>query len=154
MSTTLEVASRRTPVVLAECWHGPDDLRWAARHWASRIGVPLRQIHLRSMHTKWASISQAGRLTLNTDLLPLPPDLGELVIVHELVHLLMPNHGRVWKSFMAAYLPDWEERQERLDVLSRGTQTNIRLPVLKTRSTPGRILISSQNGLQENKRES
>jgi len=40
--------------------------------------------------------------------------LGEFVIVHELVHLLAPNHGRVFKSFMHAYLPDWEERELRL----------------------------------------
>jgi len=100
-------------------WDDVDDLRWAARRWAARIGVTLRAITLRPMRTKWASVSTAGRLTLNTDLLGLPADLGELVIVHELVHLLMPNHGRVWKSFMAAYLPDWEERQQRLDAISR-----------------------------------
>ncbi len=100
-------------------WDDADDLRWAARRWAARIGVTLRAIALRPMRTKWASVSTAGRLTLNTDLLALPADLGELVIVHELVHLLMPNHGRVWKSFMAAYLPDWEERQQHLDAISR-----------------------------------
>jgi hypothetical protein len=34
--------------------------------------------------------------------------------VHELVHLLAPNHGKVFKSFMSAYLPDWEEREKLL----------------------------------------
>ena len=66
---------------------------------------------------KWASISTSGRLTLSTDLLDLPEALGEFVIVHELVHLLAPNHGRVFKSFMSAYLPDWEERQHHLQTL-------------------------------------
>ncbi len=92
-------------------WHDAEDLRWAARHWAVRIGVNVPQIHLRQMRSKWASISTAGRLTLNTELLGLPRSLGEYVIVHELVHLLAPNHGRVFKSFLYAYLPDWEERQ-------------------------------------------
>jgi predicted metal-dependent hydrolase len=40
--------------------------------------------------------------------------LGEFVIVHELVHLLAPNHGKVFKSFMSAYLPDWQEREKEL----------------------------------------
>jgi predicted metal-dependent hydrolase len=93
-------------------WHDAEDLRWAVRHWATRIGVKIGQIHLRSMRTKWASISTAGRLTLNTELLDLPMTLGEFVIVHELVHLLAPNHGKVFKSFMTAYLPDWEERRQ------------------------------------------
>jgi predicted metal-dependent hydrolase len=40
--------------------------------------------------------------------------LGEFVIAHELVHLLAPNHGKVFKSFMSAYQPGWEEREEML----------------------------------------
>lgn len=97
-----------------EQWQDADELRWAARHWATRIGVKVSQLHLRQMQTKWASISTNGRLTLNTDLLAMPKDLGEYVIVHELCHLLAPNHGRVFKSFLTAYMPDWEEREHRL----------------------------------------
>jgi len=32
------------------------------------------------------------------------------VIVHELLHLLVPNHGKLFKSLMNAYLPGWEKR--------------------------------------------
>jgi hypothetical protein len=32
------------------------------------------------------------------------------VIVHELLHLLVPNHGKLFKSLMTAYLPDWERQ--------------------------------------------
>ena len=90
------------------------DLKEAVQQWSDRIGVKVREIHLRQMKRKWASISMKGRLTLNTDLLNLPEALTEYVIVHELVHLLVPNHGKLFKSFMSAYLPDWEERQDRL----------------------------------------
>ena len=90
------------------------DLKNAVSQWADRIGVKVREIHLRQMQRKWASISTNGRLTLNADLLSLPEALTEFVIVHELVHLLVPNHGKLFKSFMSAYLPDWEERQDRL----------------------------------------
>jgi predicted metal-dependent hydrolase len=65
-------------------------------------------------------MSTAGRLTLNTELLTLPKSAGEYVIVHELVHLLAPNHGKVFKSFMSAYLPDWEERENALLVRTKG----------------------------------
>ncbi len=95
-------------------WNDADELKWAVRQWAARIGVKTRQIHVRSMKTKWASISTSGRLTLNTDLMSIPRELSEYVIVHELVHLLAPNHGKVFKSFLSAYLPDWEERAEEL----------------------------------------
>jgi predicted metal-dependent hydrolase len=100
-------------------WQDGEELRWAVRHWAARIGVKAPQVHLREMRRKWASISGVGRVTLNTELLGLPKELGEFVIVHELVHRLAPNHGKVFKSFMQAYLPDWQEREERLKEAAR-----------------------------------
>jgi len=106
-----------------ETWHDADDLRWAARHWATRIGVRLRQVSVRPMTTKWASMSTAGRLTLNSELVDLPTDLGEFVIVHELMHLLAPNHGKVFASFMSAYLPDWEVRERKLQGHGRDRST-------------------------------
>lgn len=134
-----ELASEERPADrpidrLADHWRDADDLRWAARHWAARMGVRTPAIHVRAMTTKWGSLSRvvthasggsqarhatsvspyAGRLTLNSELLALPRDLGEFVIVHELVHLLAPNHGRVFKSFLHAYLPDWQAREARL----------------------------------------
>ena len=99
-------------------WQDEEELRWAVRNWITKIGVKSVLIHIRPMKRKWASISSSGRLTLDAHLLRLPKDLGEYVIVHELVHRLAPNHGKVFKSFMLAYLPDWEERQVRLDVVS------------------------------------
>ena len=103
-------------------WRDSDELKSAAHLWAERINVNVLQIQVRLMRSKWASISTAGRLTLNTDLLKIPKDLGEFVIVPELVHLLMPNHGKVFKSFMYAYLPDWEEREQRLRMYSRSSE--------------------------------
>ena len=102
-------------IVANNRWHDAEELKWAARHWAVRMSVKMPQIHVRQMRSKWASMSTAGRLTLNADLIALPKDLGDFVIVHELVHLLAPSHGKLFKSFMFAYMPDWEEREKRLN---------------------------------------
>ena len=75
------------------------------------MGVTVHEVHLRDMRKKWASISTTGRLTLSTELLDLPAALGEFVIVHELFQFLTPNHGKLSRSIMHAYLPDWEKRQ-------------------------------------------
>ncbi|MDE0298256.1 MAG: M48 family metallopeptidase [Candidatus Poribacteria bacterium] len=98
--------------------HDSATLKSTVHQWAQHMGVTVREVHLRDMRKKWASISTTGRLTLSTELLDLPVALGEFVIVHELVHLLAPNHGRLFRSFMHAYLPDWEERQRDLHALS------------------------------------
>ena len=96
-------------------WQDGEDLKWAVRHWAARVAVNSPHIHLRKMRSKWASVSTAGRLTLDKALLRIPKRLGEFVIVHELVHMLVNSHGRVFKSFMHAYLPDWEQREQELN---------------------------------------
>jgi predicted metal-dependent hydrolase len=101
-----------------ETWRDSEDLRWAVRHWAARMGVRTPRVHVRAMRAKWASISTVGRLTLDVRLLALPRHLGEYVIVHELVHLLAPNHGRLMKSFLDTYLPDWERREQKLRSLT------------------------------------
>ena len=118
---------KRTPVkeqkaINKTAWHDAEDLRWAVRNWAARIGVKPARIQVRAMQTKWASISTNGSMTLDLDLLRIPQELGEFVIVHELVHLLAPNHGRVFKSFMHAYMPDWETREKQLQTYSDNEQ--------------------------------
>jgi predicted metal-dependent hydrolase len=105
----------------ASRWQDAEELRWAVRHWSARMGIKAPQVHLRKMRRKWASISGVGRLTLNTELIDLPKELGEFVIVHELVHRLAPNHGKVFKSFMHAYLPDWELREQKLQTVNSKT---------------------------------
>ncbi len=101
----------------ARPYRDADDLKWAVRHWAAKINVRVSEIHVRDMTRKWASISTRGRLTLGSDLLDVPKELAEFVIVHELVHLLAPNHGKVFTSFMHAYLPDWARRERMLGAL-------------------------------------
>jgi len=95
-------------------WRDAEEMKWAARHWAARVGVKLGQIQVRNMSQKWASMSTSGRLNLNSELLELPKDVGEFVIVHEVLHLIAPSHGPVFKSFLYAYLPNWPEREKRL----------------------------------------
>jgi predicted metal-dependent hydrolase len=72
--------------------------------WAKKIGAEPKEIHVRQMNKKWASCSSKGRLTFNTDLLFEPASFRREVIVHELLHLKVPNHGRVFRSLLRAYL--------------------------------------------------
>lgn len=59
-------------------------------------------------------------LHFSTDLLSLDPSLWDYVIVHELLHFSIPNHGRLWKALMRAHLGDWEKSAERLDRHAEG----------------------------------
>ncbi len=72
--------------------------------WARQIGVEPTAIHIRHMTRKWASCSSKGRITFDQDLLRQPAGFRREVIVHELLHLKVPNHGPVFRSLLRAYL--------------------------------------------------
>ncbi len=72
--------------------------------WAHRIGVTPKEVRLRSMRRKWASCSSPGRLTFDTYLLRQPIGFRAEVIVHELLHLKVPNHGRLFRSLLRSHL--------------------------------------------------
>ena len=72
--------------------------------WAKKIEVEPKEVHVRPMKRKWASCSSHGRLTFNTELLREPASFRREVIVHELLHLNVPNHGKVFRSLLRAYL--------------------------------------------------
>ncbi len=89
----------------------PADLfRAEVAAWAQRIGVEPREIHIRPMKRKWASCSARGRLTFDADLLRQPADKRAEVIVHELLHLKVPNHGPVFRALFRAYLAERDTR--------------------------------------------
>ena len=81
--------------------------------WAADMKVKPVQIRVQRMTKKWASCSSKGRVCFSADLLQEPRTFQKFVIVHELLHLQVPNHGKLFKSLMKAYLPDWERRRPR-----------------------------------------
>ena len=84
------------------------------RHWSQHLEQPLAALAIRPMRRKWASCSSRGQLSFSRDLLPLDLELWDYVIVHELLHLRVANHGRLWKALMRAHLGDWEQTEQRL----------------------------------------
>lgn len=82
--------------------------------WAQRLHVAVTRVQLRAMRNKWGSISTAGTLTLADDLLHLPPRLAEYVVVHELLHLIVPTHTRAYRLQLSQHIPDWQQREQEL----------------------------------------
>ena len=93
---------------------GKERFKKRVRGWAVRLKAPEVSITVRPMKTKWASYSITGRLTFDALLLELPEELRDYVIVHELLHSRVPNHGKLWKSLMRAHLGDYEELEAEL----------------------------------------
>lgn len=101
---------RRLAATVDARWRDRNDFRACVSSWAEKLKVEATSVHLRRMDHKWASCSLHGRITFNVELLEHERAFGEYVIVHELIHLRVKNHGRLFKGLMGAYLPDWKQR--------------------------------------------
>ncbi len=93
----------------------PAEIRALARQWAGCMGLDPKRITLRTMSRKWGSCSSRDNITFNSALRYLPRHLVEYVIVHELVHLLIFNHGSEFRQMMTGFLPGWEEAERELN---------------------------------------
>jgi len=83
-------------------------LRRRVDDWAQRLKVSPRCVRIQPMVHKWGSCSPNGTVSLSSALLRRSRDFQDFVIVHELLHLRMPNHGRLFKAVMSAYVPSWK----------------------------------------------
>jgi predicted metal-dependent hydrolase len=96
----------------------PEPLKERVRRWAVKLNVKPRVVRVQMMTRKWGSCSTAGTITLAADLNNQEIGFQNFVIAHELLHLRVPNHSRLFKALMTAYVPGWrhfdfERRKQR-----------------------------------------
>jgi len=92
-----------------------DAFKARVHEWAEKIGVEVKTVSIRPMKNKWASFTKRNQLLIfNTELLAMSKKIGDYVIVHELLHFNIPNHGKLWKSLMLAYLGDYEKIEKKI----------------------------------------
>ena len=63
------------------------------------------------MRRKWGSCSVAGTITLAMSLCEKDEAFQNYVIVHELLHLRFPTHGRMFKVLMNLHVPGWRDME-------------------------------------------
>lgn len=100
-------------------WRDKEEFKTRVLEWAGMLDVRVRSLSVRPMRNKWASCSTNGNLNFNAELLRIDKKLGDYVIVHELLHFSVPNHGMLWKSLMRAHLGNYERQETRLRQISK-----------------------------------
>ncbi len=89
--------------------------------WEKIMGVKVNAYYVQKMKTKWGSCNHGSQsIRLNTELVKKPKDLVEYVIVHEMVHLIVPNHNDYFLALMDKYYPNWREARLELNELPLG----------------------------------
>jgi predicted metal-dependent hydrolase len=94
----------KTQTVAAPVSISKDVFKAEVAAWASMMNVEPNEVHVRPMVRKWGSCSTSGRVSFDLSLLAEPYSTRKEIIVHELLHLKVPNHGRLFKALLKAFM--------------------------------------------------
>lgn len=84
--------------------------------WEPRMGVRVAAWGVKRMKTRWGSCNpHARRIWLNLELAKRRPALLEYVVVHELAHLYVADHGPAFQALMTRFLPGWRTLRRELN---------------------------------------
>lgn len=82
--------------------------------YAGLMGVRPKEISYRATKSRWGACNpRTGQIQFSTYLLLLPEDCIEHAVVHELAHLIVPNHSAGFYAVMDRFFPDWKECTKR-----------------------------------------
>ena len=102
-------------------WHKSilhDAVRELINKWEPKLGVKVAGYFLQRMKTKWGSCNhRSAHIRLNTELVKKPKDLLEYVVVHEMLHLIVPTHSEQFLTLLTRAYPSWREAREELNEL-------------------------------------
>lgn len=80
--------------------------------WKRVVGVePARFVQVMDLGFRWGSCSADGTLNFHWRIMQLPPGMIEYVVVHELVHLKIPDHSEKFWEQLRLIMPDYERRK-------------------------------------------
>jgi len=93
--------------------------RWLARHArrhlpelltaiSDEIGLPYRSVSVRAQRSRWGSCSHRHDISLNQQLLFLPPEWVRHILIHELCHTLELNHSNAFWAHVERFDPNWQ----------------------------------------------
>ncbi|MCV0401225.1 MAG: M48 family metallopeptidase [Nitrosopumilus sp.] len=80
------------------------------KHSKSAKLIPSKII-VKQLKTKWGGVSKKRTLTINQKLIRAPGKIIDYVILHELCHLKIPNHGQSFWNLLGGKMPDFDRRK-------------------------------------------
>lgn len=80
--------------------------------WARKLGVEPEGVDLCRMKKKWGKCSNK-RVIFDISVLDEPFKVRLRIVVHELLHLRYPNHGKIFNRLLNLYLQEAERGDEK-----------------------------------------
>lgn len=84
--------------------------------WEKTTNLYCESFKTKYMLTRWGTCnSKAKRIWINLQMVEKPLDCLEYIILHELIHLKISNHGKDFINMMNQFMPDWKDRKKLLN---------------------------------------
>ena len=110
-------ARRQAALTAVTAWYkrrAEERLTARARVWSEKLGMAPTRVLTRDQRQRWGSCAPDGTIRFNWRVVMTEPSLLDYVVLHELLHLKVRNHGREFWEKMAAFMPDYKVRRARL----------------------------------------
>ena len=110
-------ASRPNRAAAAEGWfreYARDHFTGRLRHWSPIVGAEPTSVQIRNQKTRWGSASSRGTLSFNWRLIFAQPQIVDYVVVHELCHLIQPDHSAAYWRLVNEAMPDAQHWRRQL----------------------------------------
>ena len=80
--------------------------------YARQNGVVYQHVRIGGARTRWGSCGAKGSLNFTWRLVMAPIEVIDYVVVHELAHLEVKNHGKAFWEKVGSLMPDYQRRRD------------------------------------------
>jgi predicted metal-dependent hydrolase len=92
--------------------HAENKVRERISRFALQIGKWPASVEIKNQVRRWGSCSRNGMVRLNWKIIMAPLSVMDYVIVHELCHLVYPQHSSQFWQKVQSIIPDYKRRRE------------------------------------------
>lgn len=90
------------------------------KKWETATNLHPSSYQIKKMKTRWGTCNtKTKKIWLNLELAHKSEDCIEYVILHELAHLRVSNHGKDFRQIMDYYMPCWKDLRTKLNAPDR-----------------------------------
>ncbi len=76
------------------------------------LGVSVSDLRIKSFNRSWGNCSSKKQVSFSPYLIMAPITVIDYVVVHELVHIIIPDHSAEFWNFLANIIPDYKQRRK------------------------------------------
>jgi hypothetical protein len=90
----------------------PERLQQKAHRYAQQIGVSPAGVSVCNFKSRWGFCDKQRKVVFNWNIVKAPHAIADYVVVHELCHLIDPNHSRQFWQLVSRYDPAFADHRQ------------------------------------------